>query len=79
MGFTNVKLFERNLKEARTMYRKNLQKKVRKMKEEGLTFDQISGKTGLNFNTIHILLDKQYDENVDFVNEARQEQRKADV
>lgn len=78
MGFTNANLFERKLKEARTMYRKNLQKKVRKMKEEGLSVDQISERTMMSTNTIDILLDTNFDDNADFVNSVREEQKKAD-
>lgn len=78
IGFTNVNLFERKLKEARTMYRKNLQKKVRQMREEGLSIDQISERTRMSTNTIDILLDKEYDENADFVNDFREQRKKAD-
>lgn len=79
IGFDNVNQFEQKLVTARTMYRKNLQKKVRFMKEEeGLTLDQISERTRMSTDTIDILLDESFDENVNYVNDFREQRKKAD-
>lgn len=77
MGFTDVNLFERKLKEARTMYRKSLQMKVRQMSEGGLSIDKIAEGTRMSTNTIDILLDRSYDENANFVKGFQEQRKKA--
>lgn len=79
MGFDNVNQFEQKLVTARTMYRKNLQKKVRSMnEEEGLTLDQISERTRMSTDTIDILLNEEFDENANLIDKLREQRKKAD-
>lgn len=78
MGFTDVGTFEQKLKEARTMYRKSLQEKVRKMYETGIyDRNEISDKTGMNASTIDILLNKEYDDRMSYVSDFKEQRQKS--